>query len=40
MQEFDFRWNTRQALGFDEAARANAALKGISGKRLTYRRPH
>ena len=36
--EFDFRWNTRQALGFNDADRAAAALKGISGKRLTYRR--
>ena len=35
--EFDFRWNTRQALGYNDADRAAAALKGISGKRLTYR---
>jgi transposase-like protein len=36
--EFDFRWNTRQALGFNDTDRAAAALKNISGKRLTYRR--
>lgn len=36
--EFDFRWNTRQKLGFDDSARAAVALKNIGGKRLTYRR--
>ena len=36
--EFDFRWNTRQALGFNDAERAAVTLKNISGKRLTYRR--
>jgi ISXO2-like transposase domain len=36
--EFDFRWNHRIALGIDDIQRTNAALKGISGKRLTYRR--
>lgn len=36
--EFDFRWNTRQKLGFDDAARTDQALKNIGGKRLTYRR--
>ena len=36
--EFDFRWNTRQKLGFNDADRAAVALKNISGKRLTYRR--
>jgi transposase-like protein len=33
--EFDFRYNNRK---IDDAERANEALKGISGKRLTYRR--
>jgi transposase-like protein len=33
--EFDFRYNNRK---IDDAARANEALKGIVGKRLTYRR--
>ena len=36
--EFDFRWNFRSANGFNDIARADAALKGIAGKRLTYRR--
>ncbi|MES2412443.1 MAG: IS1595 family transposase [Pseudomonadota bacterium] len=36
--EFDFRWNFRSANGFDDVMRADAALKGIAGKRLTYRR--
>jgi transposase-like protein len=36
--EFDFRWNNRIALGVDDIQRTNTALKGISGKRLTYRR--
>jgi transposase-like protein len=36
--EFDFRWNTRQSQGFNDATRAAIALKGIEGKRLTYRR--
>ena len=38
--EFDFRWNTRAKLGFSDVDRADAALKGISGKRLTYRRTY
>lgn len=33
--EFDFRYNTRTVT---DAERAHAALKGIEGKRLTYRR--
>ena len=33
--EFDFRYNTR---GITDGERADAALKGIVGKRLTYRR--
>ena len=36
--EFDFRWNTRQSLGFNDTQRAAVALKNIGGKRLTYRR--
>lgn len=35
--EFDFKWNYRQKLGFDDLARTDIALKGIEGKRLTYR---
>ncbi len=36
--EFDFRYNHREKLGFDDTEREAAALQGISGKRLTYRR--
>lgn len=36
--EFDFRWNTRQSQGYTDTMRAAIALKGIEGKRLTYRR--
>ncbi|TAM34104.1 MAG: IS1595 family transposase [Burkholderiaceae bacterium] len=36
--EFDFRYNTRSALGFNDVDRTAIALKGISGKRLMYRR--
>ena len=37
--EFDFRYNHRIALGFDDTERAAIAVKGITGKRLTYRQP-
>jgi len=39
LAEFDFRYNNRIALGIDDATRADRALKGIVGKRLTYRDP-
>jgi hypothetical protein len=39
LAEYDFRYSNRSALGIDDDARARAALKGIGGKRLTYRRP-
>jgi transposase-like protein len=38
VSEFDFRYNTRTAQGFNDNERTNVALKGITGKRLTYRR--
>jgi hypothetical protein len=38
--EFDFRYNERSALGVEDAERTVKALKGIEGKRLTYRMPH
>jgi transposase-like protein len=38
LAEFDFRYNNRAALGVDDTARTNEALKGSTGKRLTYRR--
>ena len=37
LAEFDFRMNHRVKLGFDDATRADIALQGIAGKRLTYR---
>lgn len=37
LAEFDFRYNNRVALGIDDQARARAAIRGIVGKRLTYR---
>jgi transposase-like protein len=37
LAEFDFRQNNRAALGVDDATRATKAIKGIVGKRLTYR---
>jgi hypothetical protein len=40
LSEFDFRYSNRIALGVDDAMRADKALQGIKGKRLTYRRPH
>jgi hypothetical protein len=35
LTEFDFRYNTKD---ISDRERADIALKGISGKRLTYRR--
>ena len=40
LAEFDFRYNTRTALGFNDLMRAEELAKGITGKRLTYRRPY
>lgn len=40
LAEFDFRYNERSALGVTDSERAEKALKGIKGKRLTYRRPN
>jgi transposase-like protein len=37
--EFDFRYNERMALGVNDKARAEKAIKGIAGKCLTYRNP-
>lgn len=37
LAEFDFRYNNRVRLGVDDVTRAERALKGIVGKRLTYR---
>jgi hypothetical protein len=38
LAEFDFRYNHRQANGFDDQERADQLLKGFAGRRLTYGR--
>lgn len=40
LAEFDFRYSNRVRLGIDDVARGDRALKGIVGKRLTYRPSH
>jgi hypothetical protein len=40
LAEFDFRYNHRIALGVDDVERTSHALRGIVGKRLTYRTTH
>jgi transposase-like protein len=39
LAEFEFRYNNREALGCNDKSRAISALKGVSGKRLTYAGP-
>jgi transposase-like protein len=39
LNEFEFRHNNRSGLGIGDTERAARTLKGIEGKRLTYRRP-
>jgi hypothetical protein len=39
LAEFDFRYNTRAKLGFNDLMRAEELASSIKGKRLTYRRP-
>jgi transposase-like protein len=36
LAEFDFRYSNREKLGVDDTARADLAIKGVVGKRLTY----
>lgn len=38
LSEFDFRYSNRSGLGVDDTMRADELLRGIAGKRLTYRR--
>ncbi len=38
LAEFDFRYSNRQGLGINDAMRTDEMLRGIGGKRLTYRR--
>ena len=40
LAEFDFRMSNRKRLGFNDTMRAEKALKGVVGKRLTYRTPY
>ncbi len=37
LDEFDFRYSNRAALGVDDTERTRRAIKGGDGKRLTYR---
>ncbi|HRX40205.1 MAG: IS1595 family transposase [Amphiplicatus sp.] len=36
LAEFDFRYSNREKLGVDDVKRAELALQGVKGKRLTY----
>ena len=38
--EFDFRYNNRNRFGVNDEQRATSALRGVVGKRLTYRGPN
>lgn len=40
LAEFDFRYSNRAKLGVDDNDRTRKALRGISGKRLTYVQTH
>ncbi|MEP0323504.1 IS1595 family transposase [Bauldia litoralis] len=40
LTEFEFRRNRRTAVGFNDAMRADDAIRGAEGKRLTYRPPN
>src|SRR5947207_7806418 len=40
LEEYDFRYNHRIRLGFNDGERAALAVKSAAGKRLTYRGPH
>lgn len=37
LAEYDFRYNNREALGYNDEDRAAMLLKGVAGKRLTYK---
>jgi transposase-like protein len=39
LSEFDFRYSNRVALGVNDGERADIAIRGAAGKRLTYRQP-
>jgi hypothetical protein len=40
LAEYDFRYNHREVLGFNDGERAALAAKGAAGKRLTYKGRH
>jgi transposase-like protein len=40
LAEFDFRMNTREKMGINDTERAEIALQGFKGKRLTYETTH
>jgi transposase-like protein len=40
LAEYDFRYNHRIKLGYNDGDRAALAVKNAAGKRLTYRQPH
>lgn len=40
LAEFDFRYSNREKLGVNDLARADRALKGAKGRRLTYETTH
>jgi transposase-like protein len=40
LAEYDFRYNHRVALGYNDGERAALAVKNAAGKRLTYQGPH
>jgi transposase-like protein len=40
LAEADFKYNHRKGLGINDAARAEALLRGTKGKRLLYSQPH
>ena len=40
LAEYDFRYNYRASLGFNDTDRTIAAVRGGEGKRLTYHQPH
>ena len=40
LAEFDFRYNNRSGLGCEDGKRAERALRGVAGKRLTYNQPN
>jgi transposase-like protein len=40
LSEYGFRYNYRVKLGYNDGERADLAIKGAAGKRLTYRQSH